>query len=522
VDRRAAIRPAGPSYRFVILGTVWASYLIVYLSRLSVGPLAPFLKDAFDLSNAEVGSLMSATAVTYAPAMIAAGLLVDRIGVKRVLVPGTLLAGLCVGLLFVAPSYPVLLMLLALSGIGCGCIYPSAVKALVTWFPPRERATAIGLNQSAINVSGIAGAAVLPTVALAMGWQYGFLFVGLLALAITVVCFVLYREPAGQPLRPRNPGEPLRPLGRHAVTGTGESLRPLGRHAVTGAGVDAGVGAGVVEGVGAGVVEGVGARVVAAHTGEAGRAPFDGGVDDGVAARHDESGWAGVLALLRRRDIWLLAAGGLFLGIVEFSALAHMVLYLKESLAYTAVAAGGLLAVCEAAGAFGKPGSGLVSDRLFRGRRKPALLALAIAAFAVCAVFAVSGGDLGWLLYPCLAVFGVAAIGWAGLYGTMAGEIGGARRAGLAAGLCSAMVNVGIVVGPPAFGLLVDRTGSYRASWVLLAASAGIAVVCWSLLRAPAATKATAGATAVGPAAAGTTRAQPVATGRPGVAYDGA
>jgi len=495
VKHRAAIRPAGPSYRFVILGAVWASYLIVYLSRLSVGPLAPFLKEAFDLSSAEVGSLMSATAVTYAPAMIAAGLLVDRIGVKRVLVPGTLVAGLCVGLLFVAPSYPALLALLALSGIGCGCIYPSAVKALVTWFPPRERATAIGLNQSAINVSGIAGAALLPTVAMTLGWQYGFLFVGLLAMAITVVCFVLYREPAGQPLRP----------GVVAYVGDarGEVRGDVGSAGRSGA-TAAGGGGGTTPADVCGCAMPARGAEGAAVVGEAGTAP-------------GASGWAGVLALLRRRDIWLLAGGGFFLGIVEFSALAHMVLFLKESLAYTAVAAGGLLALCEAAGAFGKPGSGLVSDRLFRGRRKPALLGLAIAAFAVCALFAVSGDDLGWLLYPCLAVFGVAAIGWAGLYGTLAGEIGGARQAGLAAGLCSAMVNVGIVIGPPVFGLLVDRTGSYRLSWVLMTAAAGMAVVCWSLLRAPAAAT-----VAAGTAAVGTVKAQPLHTGRPGVAYDGA
>jgi len=517
VKHRAAIRPAGPSYRFVILGAVWASYLIVYLSRLSVGPLAPFLKEAFDLSSAEVGSLMSATAVTYAPAMIAAGLLVDRIGVKRVLVPGTLVAGLCVGLLFVAPSYPALLALLALSGIGCGCIYPSAVKALVTWFPPRERATAIGLNQSAINVSGIAGAALLPTVAMTLGWQYGFLFVGLLAMAITIVCFVLYREPAGQPLRPgvvAYVGDARSEVPGEVRGGAGSAGRSGASAAGGGGGTEAAGGAGVTA-----VADGGGGTMPAdvcgcampargaegaAVVGEAGTAP-------------GESGWAGVLALLRRRDIWLLAAGGLFLGIVEFSALAHMVLFLKESLAYTAVAAGGLLALCEAAGAFGKPGSGLVSDRLFRGRRKPALLGLAIAAFAVCALLAVSGDDLGWLLYPCLAVFGVAAIGWAGLYGTLAGEIGGARRAGLAAGLCSAMVNVGIVIGPPVFGLLVDRTGSYRLSWVLMAAAAGMAVVCWSLLHAPAAAT-----VAAGTAPVGAVKAQPLPTGRPGVAYDGA
>jgi MFS family permease len=79
------------------------------------------------------------------------------------------------------------------------------------------------------------------------------------------------------------------------------------------------------------------------------------------------------------------------------------------------------------------------------------------------------------------------------------------------------MVNVGIVVGPPVFGLLVDRTGSYRPSWVLMTTAAGAAVVCWSLLRAPAAAT-----VATGAAAAGTVRAQPRPTARPGVAYDGA
>jgi sugar phosphate permease len=314
-------------YRFVVLGVVWTSYLIVYLSRLSVGPLAPFLKDAFNLSNAEVGSLMSATAITYAPSMIVAGLLVDRFGVKRILVGGTLVAGICVALLFVAPSYPALLALLALSGFGCGFIYPAGIKALMLWFPPRQWATAIGLNQSAINVSGIAGAALLPTVAVELGWQYGFLFVGMVALVISAVCSLLYRDPAGLSVPPA----------------AGASERD----------------------------EGDGVIADAAEAGDAVPGP---------------SGWSQTLSLLRRRDAWLLCTTGLFLGVVEFSVLAHLVLFLNKSLLYTAVAAGGLRVICEAAGAVGKPGSGAVSDRLFRGRRKPALLGLCVGAAVVCGV----------------------------------------------------------------------------------------------------------------------------------------
>ena len=91
---------------------VWCAYLVVFLSRLCVGPLSPFLKESFDLSNAQIGGLTSATAVAYAPTLILAGWLVDRIGVRRALLIGTLITGVCIGAVALAPSYGVMLLLL--------------------------------------------------------------------------------------------------------------------------------------------------------------------------------------------------------------------------------------------------------------------------------------------------------------------------------------------------------------------------------------------------------------------------
>jgi sugar phosphate permease len=139
-----------PRYRFVALAVVWSAYLIVFLSRLCVGPLAPFLKSAFHLDNAQIGGLTSATAVAYAPTLIFAGWLVDRIDVRRALLIGTAVTGVCIGLVALAPSYGTMLLLLGASGLGCGFIYPTAVKAIMLWFPPQERATAVGVNQSAV------------------------------------------------------------------------------------------------------------------------------------------------------------------------------------------------------------------------------------------------------------------------------------------------------------------------------------------------------------------------------------
>ena len=37
------------------------------------------------------------------------------------------------------------------------------------WFPSQEPVTAIGVNQAAVNVSGMLGAAIMPALALSVG-----------------------------------------------------------------------------------------------------------------------------------------------------------------------------------------------------------------------------------------------------------------------------------------------------------------------------------------------------------------
>ena len=58
-----------------------------------------------------------------------------------------------------------------------------------------------------------------------------------------------------------------------------------------------------------------------------------------------------------------------------------------------------------------------------------------------------------------------------------------ARRARAAAGVSAAFFNVGIFFGPPLFGHIVDRTGSYPAAWWTLAFSAAVALVLLLFVR---------------------------------------
>ena len=67
--------------------------------------------------------------------------------------------------------------------------------------------------------------------------------------------------------------------------------------------------------------------------------------------------------------------------------------------------------------------------------------------------------------------------------GTLAGETGGDRAAGAAAGVSAAFFNVGIFLGPPIFGFIVDRTGSYTPAWWSLAGCAVVGIVMLLFVR---------------------------------------
>ena len=80
-------------------------------------------------------------------------------------------------------------------------------------------------------------------------------------------------------------------------------------------------------------------------------------------------------------------------------------------------------------------------------------------------------------------MLGIGAVGWGGLFGTLAGETAGPATAGAAAGVTAAIDNIGIFLGPLLFGCIVDRTGSYTAAWWTMVGAALIAAVLVSLTR---------------------------------------
>jgi MFS family permease len=83
-----------------------------------------------------------------------------------------------------------------LAGFGFSMLNPSTGKAVLEWFPPRGRGLAMGIKQTGLTLGGLAGALVLPPIALAFGWRHALAAAGALSLVAATLVLALYRTPA--------------------------------------------------------------------------------------------------------------------------------------------------------------------------------------------------------------------------------------------------------------------------------------------------------------------------------------
>ena len=72
-----------------------------------------------------------------------------------------LVAGIFITAMFTVQTYTAGIVFMGLAGFGMGVIMPTTTKAVLVWFPVKERATAMGFKQTGLNVGGIIAASIL-------------------------------------------------------------------------------------------------------------------------------------------------------------------------------------------------------------------------------------------------------------------------------------------------------------------------------------------------------------------------
>src|SRR3546814_2374038 len=109
-----------------------------------------------------------------------------------------------------------------------------------------------------------------------------------------------------------------------------------------------------------------------------------------------------------------------------------------------------------------------------------ALLAVLIVACSVITPFLVQVNSQALTLIV-LSLFGASAVGWNGVYLAEVARQAPKGQASIATGGTLCVTFLGIVIGPPIFGLIASAFGSYGLAYASLAVPAGLCM--WLLLR---------------------------------------
>lgn len=181
--------------RYLIMVMLFITVVINYLDRSNLSIAAPALKDEFGLDTVHEGLILSAFGWTYAAMQIPGGWLVDRVSPRVLYAAALILWSAATFFMGFAGSFVILFVLRLAVGALEAPAYPINNRVVTTWFPEKERATAIGFYTSGQFVGLAFLTPVLAWLQHHYGWHMVFVSTGLLGIVWGVLWYMIYREP---------------------------------------------------------------------------------------------------------------------------------------------------------------------------------------------------------------------------------------------------------------------------------------------------------------------------------------
>lgn len=170
-----------------LIGLVGLAHSVSHFSQLLLAPLFPWLKDAFGVSYAELGLLMTVFFTVSCAVQAASGFWVDRYGPRPVLFTGLSCIVLAACGFAASRSYAMLLGFSVLAGLGNGVFHPVDYTLLNRKLADQR----LGHAYSVHGVTGSLGWALAPMVlvplTIAHSWRVALLAAAALAAAVLAI-----------------------------------------------------------------------------------------------------------------------------------------------------------------------------------------------------------------------------------------------------------------------------------------------------------------------------------------------
>ena len=402
-----------------------------------VAPAIPVFARTFGVSAFLAGMVVSAFAFVRLVSAPGAGALVNRLGERRVLATGLAIVAISSFAAAFAQSYPALIIMRALGGVGSSMFTVSAMALLLRTVAADQRGRATGAYQAGFLFGGVAGPAVGGLV-VGISLRAPFIVYAVTLAAATVVCLVWLRDPVPQTAQQSADQREGREQSAGQVAGAPAHVATL----------DA--------------VES--ANEVTPETDE---------IVELVEPDHHASPPADTTmslgTALRNRGYLAAIATNLGNGFSIFGLRSALVpLFVVEGLRQGPGIAGLGFLVAAATQAVLLLPAGRLADQ--RGRR-PAMIMGNIASVGGMVMLAFSGNV--WMFYAAMAVLGISAAFLGPAPAAVVGDVTNGERSGSPVAVFQMVSDFGAIIGPLAAGLVLDSAG-FGAAFAVGAVIMGI------------------------------------------------
>ncbi|WP_233963828.1 MFS transporter [Pectobacterium versatile] len=185
--------------RWWVLSLFLLGVTVNYITRNSLGILAPELKTSMGITTEQYSWIVGAFQLAYTIFQPICGWLIDVIGLKI----GFMICAVIWALMCIfhagAGSWLHLAILRFFMGASEAAATPANAKTLGEWFPKKERPIAAGWAGVGFSIGAMLAPPIIVVAHAYLGWQGAFMFSGGLALLWVILWWLFYHNPEDHP-----------------------------------------------------------------------------------------------------------------------------------------------------------------------------------------------------------------------------------------------------------------------------------------------------------------------------------
>ena len=205
-------KPAPLYYPWMLVGLLWLVSFLNSADRAILNAVKPLLRDAFAVSDIQLGIIDTVFFWTYAVCAFLFGRIGDSVRRRNMILFGLLFWSTATGFMPVATGFAMLLGMRTLVAVGESTYYPTATALIGAWHKPAIRSRALAIHQTAVFAGGGFGAWAAGKLADKYGWSMPFVVFAALGIVVLALLLFTLRDdaPSTQPQGAKPAGDPLR------------------------------------------------------------------------------------------------------------------------------------------------------------------------------------------------------------------------------------------------------------------------------------------------------------------------